>query len=99
MSQKKPKLEELDEHGESLAPMVEATKKVNLPDEIEEEGIEKPKGLSIEKVSVIGKKDPMKMEEDMESKAMEDKEIADGTEAQEMTDDELKELLAKYLKG
>lgn len=93
-------IEELLEHlnnsqGDDLHSLVQASKKPMPADPVESD---KPDGLAIEKVSVMGKPvdgcdDDSKMMADLGIKPGAD----DGAQEDDMSDDELKELLAKYL--
>ncbi len=79
----------------SRAPMEDAMDASKLMPGEEELGEGKPKGISVEKVSILGKKPSMddKVEEAMKPEM--DAKMVPGEE--EMTDDELDELLKKSL--
>lgn len=90
-------LEEILEHlsssqGNDLKSLLDESKKP--PMEMGMDG--KPKGLEVEKVSVMGRPDmdpDEKMKMDMDSS-----DVSQDPGEEDMTDDELQELLGKYLK-
>jgi hypothetical protein len=105
-----------DSQGGDLKSLLDDSKKASMPsmpdEEMEPDG--KPKGISIEKVSVMGKKpsideiasgkDGSDMEEKMESPSEKEAEMKDPMmeakegDEPEMSDDELEEMLKSYLK-